>query len=311
MNVERRRQDPSEDDVNDQPPSQDEEVPAQPPEHEEQGGGQEVESRARSMGWVSKEEFRGNPDDWRDAGEFVRRGEEELPILRERNRTLTRRIDKIERTHQDQFSRLERMTDVALQRQRDQISNSYEQAKFTAAESGDAERYNQLTQDQQEALRIHDESYQEPAPQGGQDPRQPQQPGGQQAGNGRWTQADMDYGDRWAEQNGWVQDPVLGSLAIAYHKQLQHEQPGLSIEQNLHEVGRRVRERFPEKFGVKPPEPSAVEGGGRGVRRQGKGVADLPADAKRQGQKFVEEGLFKSLEDYAKEYHGLPERPQL
>lgn len=46
-----------------------------------------VEKEAREMGWTPKEKFKGNPDKWVTAEEFVERAEHVLPILRaDRNR---------------------------------------------------------------------------------------------------------------------------------------------------------------------------------------------------------------------------------
>lgn len=42
----------------------------------------EIETRARSMGWSPKENWRGDQSNWIDAPEFVRRGEQVMPILR-------------------------------------------------------------------------------------------------------------------------------------------------------------------------------------------------------------------------------------
>lgn len=42
-------------------------------------------AEAREMHWVPKEEFRGNPDDWVPAAEFVERGRSILPIVRATN----------------------------------------------------------------------------------------------------------------------------------------------------------------------------------------------------------------------------------
>jgi hypothetical protein len=82
----------------------------------------DTEVRARTMGWVPKEEYKGNPDNWRDANEFVRRGEEILPIVQERNRDLTRRLTELETRSQQQeanyqnsLKKLEGMTTIALQ----------------------------------------------------------------------------------------------------------------------------------------------------------------------------------------------------
>lgn len=51
---------------------------------------QEVEQEARKMGWVEEELWKGDPDKWRPAEEFVERGKNIVPILRDR-------LEKMER----------------------------------------------------------------------------------------------------------------------------------------------------------------------------------------------------------------------
>lgn len=45
-----------------------------------------VEAKARGMGWTPKDQWRGNPDNWFDANEYVKRGEQIMPILQANNR---------------------------------------------------------------------------------------------------------------------------------------------------------------------------------------------------------------------------------
>ena len=52
----------------------------------------EVETRARALGWTDKDSFRGDPNKWIPADEFVRRGEEVMPILRQNNKALERKL---------------------------------------------------------------------------------------------------------------------------------------------------------------------------------------------------------------------------
>ncbi len=47
-----------------------------------------LEREAREMGWVPREEYKGDPDHWRDADEFVERGRSILPILQANNKRL-------------------------------------------------------------------------------------------------------------------------------------------------------------------------------------------------------------------------------
>lgn len=56
-----------------------------------------IADRARRMGWVDKERFRGPEDKWVDAATFAKRGEEILPIVQSQNRKLQEGIDNLRR----------------------------------------------------------------------------------------------------------------------------------------------------------------------------------------------------------------------
>lgn len=51
-----------------------------------------IEAEARTLGWVPREEFRGDPDHWIDAKTFVERGRQMLPILQANNRKLLEQL---------------------------------------------------------------------------------------------------------------------------------------------------------------------------------------------------------------------------
>lgn len=51
-----------------------------------------IEQRARAMGWKPLGEYSGNPRHWSDAESFVRKGEEELPVLRDQNRRMSEKL---------------------------------------------------------------------------------------------------------------------------------------------------------------------------------------------------------------------------
>jgi ElaB/YqjD/DUF883 family membrane-anchored ribosome-binding protein len=55
----------------------------------------EVETKAKSLGWAPKEEWRGDPEHWIDAQTFLRRGEEVLPILKENNKRLQSTVEEL------------------------------------------------------------------------------------------------------------------------------------------------------------------------------------------------------------------------
>lgn len=62
-----------------------------------------IEERARHMGWVEKERFRGPEDKWVDAATFVKRGEEILPIIQSQNRKLQEATDNLRRELAEQI----------------------------------------------------------------------------------------------------------------------------------------------------------------------------------------------------------------
>jgi hypothetical protein len=49
---------------------------------------EEIEVKAKALGWVPQETFKGDPERWVDAETYVRRGEEIMPILKANNNKL-------------------------------------------------------------------------------------------------------------------------------------------------------------------------------------------------------------------------------
>lgn len=65
---------------------------AEQPNVEAQEQQRDFEGEAREMGWVPKDDFHEEPEKWIDAEEFVKRGEQVLPILRANNRKLKQEV---------------------------------------------------------------------------------------------------------------------------------------------------------------------------------------------------------------------------
>jgi|CXWL01.1.fsa_nt_gi hypothetical protein len=263
----------------------------------------EIESRAKAMGWVPKEQFRGDDSKWRDADEFVRRGEEELPVMRERNRDLSRKVTEFEqrmtrqeREFQERASRQERMAAMALDQQRMNLEGQWEAAKAQAVEIGDVSRYQQLNRDQRQSMQAFDQRiYEQVKPQ-----PQPQ--------NDRLAPEQTAAIESWQVQNPWYfSDQGMMRYAETVHGNLVREKPGMSLSENLAEVTRIVRENFPDKFGTSQGRTPNVEGGsGRasGGKRE-RGVADLPPEARSAAKEFVRAGAFKTEAEYAKSYWAM------
>lgn len=270
-----------------------------------QAAGDDIESKARSQGWVPQDEWRGDPEKWRPADEFVKRGEELLPVALERSRTAERKAQELEarlaakeRETEEKLARLERMSTTALQRQREQLENAYRHAMREAVTSGDTQRFDQLERDRTTAVADFDKQFVEQA----QPQRQPGQPAPLPPEIERQVSS-------WVQQNEWFnRDPELNQVAQIAHQRLLREKPGLSIAENLAETAKYVRQRYPDKFGTSERQiiaPMVESGGGRMAATSGsraKGATDLPSDVRAVGERYVKQGLFKDLNEYAREY---------
>ena len=257
----------------------------------------EVESKARKHGWVPKEEWRGSPEAWRPADEYVRRGEEIYPIMRSNlKRTeqvaedLKAELARERADNAERFKRLEKMNTLALKNQREQIYSQFEAEKLKAVAEGDTAEYKRIAQEQAKAW--HEARVEEPEPAKKDEPKPAEGP----------SPAQKQVIQDWIERNTWFNtDEILTTAATAEHKRLLKESPGMSLEENLEETVRLVREMIPTKFGLKPkpavtqPHAAPVEGGARGTNGAGraKGWNDLPPEARTSGENFIKrDGLF-------------------
>lgn len=55
----------------------------------------DVEAKAAELGWIPKDQFKGDPERWVDAETFVRRGEELMPLLKATNRRQKEQIERL------------------------------------------------------------------------------------------------------------------------------------------------------------------------------------------------------------------------
>src|SRR3990167_8194923 len=247
----------------------------------------EVETKARDMGWVPKEQYRGDPERWKPADEFVRRGEEVLPIVNAENRRLKERLNRVETESAEKIANLERMNGIALKAQRSQIESQYESLKEKAVELGDTKQYRAADKAQKDALKEFDAAATEPAKENGKGKTKTGLPADEEA-----------VLDDWLKTNeSWYKSPKLQGAADEAWVDVMREMPGAPLADTLAEIKARVAEEFPTAFGRKTNGGgSRVEGaGGRGPSgNEGGGEAwgKLPAEAKQQAERFIKEGIF-------------------
>lgn len=262
----------------------------------------EIEAEARKMGWRPREEFSGDDKDFIDAPEFVRRGQEVLPIVRADNRRLHREIETIKSNHQREIEELRNSvtefqtitrtnTAESAKARRSEIASQIKQAR----EDGDVEKelelkeeYDELGQVIKAAVDNNAEANKKPAR----------------------AKPHPDF-EEWKSENDWYgEDAEMTDYATVVGERLRRERPELKGRSFLDEVAKKVN----KLFGGNPSrnKPSKVSGGrgngeGSSPGEKGKGYADLPSDAKaicdRQEARFVGKGkLFETQAAYRKNY---------
>ena len=259
---------------------------AEPEQQEEQKVSKEDEREAREMGWRPKEEWKGDADKWRPADEFVRRGREVLPIvnarLRRENEAKDAEIARIRKESDERFTRLERMSRTALEKQRERLIHEFEAKKEQAVEAGDKDFYRAVQKEERETLKRFDDA----ADEAGKKDDKSDKPG--------LPRSVQDTLDSWVADNQWFQsDPELNAVANSAHERLLREKPGLTLAQNLAEVRAYVEKRYPDKFGKSDDDDDArparrgspVEGGTRLSGGSDKGKwSKVPADDRKMAE---------------------------
>jgi hypothetical protein len=225
---------------------------AEPPDQEQDDPRQaEIEQRARNMGWRPRPEFRGDPERWLEADEFVDRGERMLPLLQERSRAADRTITELRQQVTQQGETLNQM--LQSTRKAEQVGyrramQELHQQRMRAVETGDTGAFQAVEQ----AIR-------ELGPPPEAPPQAPQGQGGHpQANNDPVIMA-------WVRANPWFSsDPVANVAMIAAMQQAERLNPAGSTEDHLVEAETHIRRRFPEHF----PQPRRnTNGSGNGTER--------------------------------------------
>ena len=251
-----------------------------------------VEQRARAMGWRPKTEYRGDPDKFTDAAEFVRRADESIPLMKNELRRLQQKIieqqesaRKFAEFHRNVEQQAYERARAELRRQRAEARNSF-----------DVDRELQI---EDELERLDQEQRQKAARQ----PVQHEQPQDMQPDPEIQRQT-----QEWQQRNEWVNDPEAQAIAIAVGQKLRangEESVGTAfLEKVAHEVRKKYPQFFPTMQNQRRDQAHAPTGGGDApVRNRKKGYADLPADARAACDDFVKRG-YLTKDDYVKQYFG-------
>lgn len=247
-----------------EPPPPDEPVHAD--DHEETAA---IEARAAAMGWKPLAEYRGPPGKWHPAADFIARGENILPIVRDQNRRLAERVGKLESeitglrttaqdlrvTANEQLQIIKDLRDMsrtADQRGYDRAMTEIKVKQRKAVEAGDTAAYDQLVE-QAEALansRPKQGVAVEPTAAPSSPPAPPTQPSPPQL-----SAAVQEF----VSQNRWFNvDPFLTRKMIDRHIDVLQEGDIADEAEQLAEAKHRLAEDYPDRFGLSasaPPPP--------------------------------------------------------
>jgi uncharacterized protein YoxC len=275
-----------------------------------------AETRARRMGWIPEAEWDDSGMDRRprkflSADEYVEKVENDVPILRERNRYLNGVAEKLEKQLTEATSTIkstnERVSELgelveSLHTQNIEVGRrAYEQAKrdLEAAKRRAVAEADEETYDAAERRLKEIEQYKpvekppkvekKPDPQPAQDAVPPEAVA--------WVNKNQDI---------W-NDRAMNATATAYHAD--NLAKGMTMTESLEKLRDQVRTEFPHKFANErrndPPAVSSTSPPKRGGNKET--FESIPADAKQTFErlrKFYEaKGKKYTPEQYAKSYY--------
>jgi hypothetical protein len=268
----------------------------------------DIEVKAKELGWAPKEDFKGDPEKWVDAETFVRRGEEIMPLLKANNRKLSQEVaglkQKLEKTETLLVSATESIealkefnTEIRLERAKSQDKELSEAIK-EAREAEDEDKLEELREQRSEVRKAIKEA--EAAPKV-KEPKGEAKPPAEEP--------DPEFVE-WAKENDWfMKDKRRTALALAIGQELKEKDPDLKGKKFLDAVTEEVDKTL---GGGEQPRQSKVEGSGRGGEGGGGGsgkrtFSDLPEEAKaaceRLGERLVGEGrAYKTKKDWRDNY---------
>ena len=264
---------------------------------------QTVEQEALHLGWVPKEDFKGNPEKWIDAEAFVQRGKELMPILRKNNETLQGKIGQLESQLAEtrgiiaQHSEaMEAMKDLqkkavkeAIQRTQAEVRSSLKLAKDNGVVAAEITITVQLGEVKQQLTDLDAKPPAEAKP----------------ATHPAQGQVDP-FTAEWVSRNSWFnEDPAMQGLVMGVAQKIKANPntsnlTGRAFYDKLDEM---LADYLPSRRQAAPKVEGARGSGGGGGGSGEKTYAGLPADAKaecdREASRFVGEGkAFKSKEGW-------------
>ena len=245
-----------------------------------------AEAEAKLLGWRPKEEFVGDADRWRDAGEFLKHGQETLPILRENYKRLVNELREFKGTFKEFQEYHKKTIKKTEDRSYAKAMKDITEEQRKAVEAGDVEKFDNLEAQKKEIPPPIDEpaSLSSPA----KDP----------------------VLVAWEAENDWYggdSDDDLIMTARAEQLAAVLNNKGVKLDEMLPRIKTCIKKEYPAYFTNQRAQSDAAvgeskRGTGESSKKGGKTFADLPADAKKECQKYVKEGF--DQKQYLADYFG-------
>lgn len=241
----------------------------------------ELELKALDEGWRPKDEWEGDPDQWIDAGEYVRRGPlfEKIDALnrqaKENNKAMKALQDHLEKVRQGEYKA--HLESLRLE-------------KKEALEEGDADRLIEIDEKIAEAKANEKIEKLEAK----QEAKQP---------DPRFV--------AWVGKNPWyISDPELQSFADEVGIIYKNRNPDLDPVEVLDYVSKRVQKEYPDKFkNERKTRPNIVEGSGAPAASKKKDTFELTDEERKAMHIIVRTGALTEAEYIAdlKKIKGIKE----
>lgn len=232
------------------------------------------EVKAMERGWKPQDQWEGDPNQWKDAKTFNELGE-----LMDRVSHQTREIKDLRETLNEFKEHNRKIEKIALEKAKKELLKQ----KAEALEVGDYGRVVEIDEDVKKADRDLAAANQ-PAETKKRDP------------------FNEYYQNEWIGKNAWyTSNLTMQGAAEKYAEVYAKEHPDCTPSEIFTHITTEIKKEFPAYF--KNPnreDPPAVGSGSNGKGRKSRqSRLNLTAEEERVGQRFVDRGLYESLDDYA------------
>jgi|GEM_PF-5907637 len=253
----------------------------------------DYDTKARDIGWVDKDQYRGDPAKWVDAETFYEKGQHVLPIVKSQLRESKERTARLEKeVAQARLDtvKVKELIEKANAREKAELKTEIallRQQKATAIQDGDGDRVNAL-EDKIDELK-----------EAAKDAEKKSTPEVVRPADFEAPQVFID----WQKENVWY--GAKGAMTSwANGRGAELDLGGKSMAEAFAIISTEAREKFPEEFPVRASERQSAQRGGSSQGSAKAGTFNsMPDDVQKECIRMEKQYGIKR-DQYVKEYHG-------